>query len=137
MSTSIPSVDASVTACEAEWIWTIRPSHGARSDDVVGSIDTPSPTIFCAHTGSGTASSGTRTPDSGAFSTGLTCGYYARHGPRKHSKLPRGARVSCRDGETARDSAEPAAYLRPCDMVSGCDVGPGRGPGPAGGHAAP
>ena len=39
-----------VTACPAECNCTIRPSTGARSASLTGSMDTPSPTIFWAKT---------------------------------------------------------------------------------------
>src|SRR5438067_1634416 len=45
----------------------------ASSSPEVGSIETPSPTVRCANTGSGTRSSGTRTPESGA-SKATRCG---------------------------------------------------------------
>ena len=56
-----------VTACAAGCRWMTSPSHGARRWSLRGSIETPSPTIFCAKTGSGTCSIGTMTPVSGAF----------------------------------------------------------------------
>ena len=53
------------------------PSHGASSTASVGSIERPSPTIFCAKTGSGMRSSGQTWPESGAMtlSTATSCGF--------------------------------------------------------------
>ena len=56
-----------MTACEAGCTWLTSPSHGASRRSLKGSIETPSPTIFWAKTGSGTCSIGTRTPVNGAF----------------------------------------------------------------------
>src|ERR671923_2936517 len=53
-------------ACAARCSSVTRPPTGASSSLEVGSIETPSPTVRCANTGSGTRSSGTRTPESGA-----------------------------------------------------------------------
>ena len=53
----VPAV-RSVTACPAACSEITSPSHGATSTASTGSIDAPSPTIFCAKTGSGMRSSG-------------------------------------------------------------------------------
>ncbi len=67
--TSMPSGVVSVTACPARWSWVTVPPQGAVSSWFSGSMDRPSPTIFWANTGSGTCSSGTMTPSSGARSS--------------------------------------------------------------------
>src|SRR5688500_13522671 len=47
-------------------------SQGASSWELTGSIDTPSPTIFSANTGSGTCSSGRSGPETGARSISVS-----------------------------------------------------------------
>ena len=63
-STSIPSV-----AIVKAWLFllteVILPSQGEHNTSLVGSIEIPSPTIFCAKAGSGTFSNGNTTPLSG------------------------------------------------------------------------
>ena len=47
VSTSRPSGDRTVNACAAGWRWITSPSQGATSVLLSGSIEIPSPTIFC------------------------------------------------------------------------------------------
>ena len=65
INTSRPSCARKVRACPAAWTETISPSQPATSIASVGSMERPSPTIFCAKTGSGTRSSGQTWPDNG------------------------------------------------------------------------
>src|SRR6478752_535739 len=55
-------------------MWITSPSHGATRVLLNGSIDIPSPTIFCAKTGSGTCSIGTSIPVIGATNETLVIG---------------------------------------------------------------
>src|SRR6476469_8231187 len=68
VSTSRPSGERMVSACSDGCRCTTSPPHGATRVFSKGSIDTPSPTIFPANTGSGTCSMGTSTPVTGARS---------------------------------------------------------------------
>jgi len=69
ISTWRPLSPVIVAACAARCSCVTVPESGASNSSEVGSIDTPSPTIFCAKTGSGTVSSWTITPDNGAINS--------------------------------------------------------------------
>ncbi|MGF6803959.1 hypothetical protein OKW48_007455 [Paraburkholderia youngii] len=68
-STCRPLSPVIVAAWHELWSCVTLPASGDSSSSEVGSIDTPSPTIFWAKTGSGTLSRGTSTPDSGAINS--------------------------------------------------------------------
>ena len=65
-STSMPLPVVMARAWWAPCNWVTVPATGASTSVEVGSMETPSPTIFPANTGSGTVSMGTRTPERGA-----------------------------------------------------------------------
>jgi hypothetical protein len=69
---------SSVTACPARCTCSTRPSHGATSRSLSGSTEMPSPASRCANAGSGTSSSGTTTPVSGATSVSVSPGAAGR-----------------------------------------------------------
>ena len=68
MRISSPSSLRTVTACAEGWTSITSPATGEIRMLPNGSMEIPSPTILRANTGSGTWSSGTSTPVSGASS---------------------------------------------------------------------
>src|ERR1700729_1414757 len=71
ISTSMPAVLLSDTACPEAGTATTSPANGASSSPQVGSIAMPSPIMPAENTGSGVAASGMHQPSRGALSVSV------------------------------------------------------------------